>query len=387
MAQLPKEQLRTKYNGPSGRFKTNNAGLILAVDTQELVVDIIDNTPVIGITSISDLKSVTTTSLPDNILAFFRDDTSSGLQAYALVPGTDAESLPDIVRPNDHAISSKVWKLATSSVAIGRGLTFDNAGLLTLDLETTNLVTPTIVGGSQGSPGSNIADYWNVTQNNGSAYTLKNGQTNQTSALQVDRGCLVDFTGKFFYPAAGTGQSLPQNITGDFGTTDPGAGNFSATLTQNDIAVNTSFSVVLSKEAGGLIVVSGQVKFPDGVSDTTSANVSVTFRDSVYFGYSTSTSLTTTNQIKNLSVSRFGDKTETYNSVTAGAGEYTYFSYPASLGALSDVILDGASPILGAFQRQTPDVTITNDGGISVAYAVYRSNATAAFTNNTIQFS
>jgi hypothetical protein len=105
-----------------------------------------------------------------------------------------------------------------------------------------------------------------------------------------------------------------------------------------------------------------------------------------YLGYSSNTSLTLT-QIEALTDSTLSNsKTRTVSSVTAGAGNYTYYCYRAAEGDLSSIIQDGAAPVLGAFTKLS-DVAGTNAYGASVTYRVYKSNATNAFTNNTLAFS
>jgi len=48
--------------------------------------------------------------------------------------------------------------------------------------------------------------------------------------------------------------------------------------------------------------------------------------------------------------------------------------------------MDGTSPVLGAFTKLT-NVTVTNYYGEAVSNIIYKSNAPAAFTNNSLAFS
>ncbi len=93
----------------------------------------------------------------------------------------------------------------------------------------------------------------------------------------------------------------------------------------------------------------------------------------------------TANEIKNLVNSKFGTISNTYSNVTSGS-DYIYYCYPDSLGLLSNIVMDGAAPILGAF-TDLGVVQLTNDGGVNIDYRIYRSNAVNAFTNNTLNFS
>ena len=80
------------------------------------------------------------------------------------------------------------------------------------------------------------------------------------------------------------------------------------------------------------------------------------------------------------------NKNRTINGVTASGGKYTYYAYASSAGDLTSIIQDGAAPVLGAFTKLT-DISGTNSFGASVTYRVYKSNATDAFTNNSLAFS
>lgn len=103
------------------------------------------------------------------------------------------------------------------------------------------------------------------------------------------------------------------------------------------------------------------------------------------FGYSSDTNptLVTLLAMGNSALTNGKNKTVT---ATAGSGLYTYYTYCASAGDLSSIIMDGAAPVLGAFTKLT-DKTGTNSYGATVTYRVYKSNAPAAFTNNSLVIS
>jgi hypothetical protein len=125
----------------------------------------------------------------------------------------------------------------------------------------------------------------------------------------------------------------------------------------------------------------------DSLGSTATGTANASFLHGNYFGYSSATSLTTIAQIEALGNQVLSDsRSRTVNGVTAGANLYTYYAYRAGAGDLTSIIQDGAAPILGAFTKQS-DVAGTNLNGASVTYRVYRSNATEAFTNNTLAFS
>ncbi len=129
-----------------------------------------------------------------------------------------------------------------------------------------------------------------------------------------------------------------------------------------------------------------RVKITDGFTTTTSGVVTVSFFYRNVLGFSSATSITISDIEGFGNISLTNSKARTFTGVTASASEYTYYVYAASAGDLANVILDGTTPILGAFTKLT-DVTGTNLNGANVTYRVYRSNAQGAFTSNSIQFS
>jgi hypothetical protein len=65
---------------------------------------------------------------------------------------------------------------------------------------------------------------------------------------------------------------------------------------------------------------------------------------------------------------------------TNNSSNYTYIIYPASYGVLSNIIQDGATPVLGAFTN-LGTFTISNGYGHSYNVLIYKSNALGAFAN------
>lgn len=130
MAQLNKSAFQALYGSSGTTFPDNTTGEISEADMRNFGRDIADSyvnkttdfltglsgvAP--GINNISGLKLIltagaSTSSYPTVI---FRDvDNSNVLRVYVLYAGTDAESSPNVIRPNDYAVTSneKVWKLA-----------------------------------------------------------------------------------------------------------------------------------------------------------------------------------------------------------------------------------------------------------------------------------
>jgi hypothetical protein len=150
-----------------------------------------------------------------------------------------------------------------------------------------------------------------------------------------------------------------------------------------------SASINVNDNNGSLInstSIAYRVQVVDAFTTTTSGTITIAFVHRNFLGYSTNTVLNLS-QILALGNSTLSNsRVRTVTGVTATGGNYTYYVYAASAGDLTSVILDGAAPVLGAFTKLT-DVSGTNSFGANVSYRVYRSNATNAFTNNSLAFS
>lgn len=119
--------------------------------------------------------------------------------------------------------------------------------------------------------------------------------------------------------------------------------------------------------------------------DTFFSDVSIYGETESYLGLSTAQALTGPQLVALGSPQLQGSRGRTASGVTATGGNYLYYAYDARHGDLTSIILDGAAPVLGAF-RKLGDVATTNATGASVTLRVYRSNATNAFSNNSLAF-
>lgn len=254
-------------------------------------------------------------------------------------------------------------------------------------VENPTLVTPTIYGDYSGT------NIWGLFENDGvTAYTLLSGALTDQS-ITVDAGVKVEASAYFKYPVVSSGYKGPDSVSGNFGTTDPGENTASTSKTHTDLeggvitsssATTKSYSVTLTGAKQGLQVSGSNVIVATG-NDTKSDTISVVFKHRIYFGYNTATSIGEA-EIKALATVRFGDNTETFSSVLASGGKYVYFCYDNSYSDLTSCVMDGAYQIIGAFTKLS-DVVITNAGGVSKTYKIYRSNAVDAFVGNTLVFS
>jgi hypothetical protein len=271
---------------------------------------------------------------------------------------------------NQDAASSTIIQQGTGVVVTGNGNT-GTPYIIGLDLNSKTLVSPV------------ISNTWSVYMNNGTTLIT----TSNASNITVEQGSQVGFSGTYQYPIPNSTQAGPTLVSGTWGTTLYPAGTSSAVFNNGGVKYtsNSSLSQTLAKPKSGLIVVGSQVQVASG-NDTTSASVSVSFLYASYFGYSLFSTLSASD-IKALGNKQLqSNRGRTLSGVSAGSVQYTYYCYPSVFGALDNIIQNGALPILGAFTRLS-DVTITNDAGLSVSMAVYKSNATNAFTNATLVFS
>lgn len=271
---------------------------------------------------------------------------------------------------------------------IGQGLIV-NGNDLTLDLNATTLVSPT------------ISTSWTLYRNDGTTPYVPPTSTSKT--LIVDKGVRAFISSTYQYPAAGAGQSLPIAVTGNYGTTLPGPAtpssppftNGGTAITSNTQTTN-SYSVTLSKPKSGLVVSGSQVVFASG-NDTTTDTTSISFQGRGVMTFNTATSLSaaqieavynaTIDTGTNTNGAKFQTtRARTFASVTASGGTYTYYLLDNALGQPTNVIQNGALPVFGAFQFLS-NVTITNAAGISIPIIVMRSNATDAFTAASLAFS
>ncbi len=74
--------------------------------------------------------------------------------------------------------------------------------------------------------------------------------------------------------------------------------------------------------------------------------------------------------------------TATCTSANANGSNYTFITYPASYGDLSNVIQNGSLPVLTAFTKKG-DFTVANSFGSSNSFRVYQSNQPGAFAAGT----
>lgn len=154
--------------------------------------------------------------------------------------------------------------------------------------------------------------------------------------------------------------------------------------------INNTFTLISSYQDNSAIssatTITYRVQVDDEWTTTTSSVYTINFRYASYFGYSTNTSLSGAQIVALGNEELLASKTRTVDPVTAPSGNYTYISYPATYGDLTNVIMDDTSPILSAFTKLS-NVSVTNFYGETVSNIIYKSNAPTAFTDNKLTFS
>lgn len=199
---------------------------------------------------------------------------------------------------------------------------------------------------------------------------------------QLEQGYKASFSGSYKWTHEESKKDPTQVQSGSSWSDLPATGVNSQTYTSAHLTTNTTIKIGIQAAKTGLMV-SGSNVVPASGMDTTTAQRTVSFTTRRYFGVTTSENVDETT-VKALS-GELGGKSVTKSGVTATTSQYYMFAYPKSLGALTTIIQDGATPVLGAFTRS--ELTITNAAGLSVQLYVYRSNNKGAFTNAQLQFS
>lgn len=202
--------------------------------------------------------------------------------------------------------------------------------------------------------------------------------TNPT--IQAYYGSSLGFQGCYIW-THNDSYADPTSVTGDFGTTLPTSGVKSATKTQNGIISNTVFTVTLSAPKSGLTVSGNDVVWKENGTSTASASAKVSFVYNTWYG-TTTAALTKSTLATNLNSGKVvTTKALSISGVTADSNSYFVYAYPKSLGDLSKIVMNDATPLIdGGFNKT--EITVTEPkSGQPIVYNVYTSVQKGAFTN------
>lgn len=299
----------------------------------------------------------------------FDDDDSSDSTlsaADALVAWDGSNGTSDLKIP--YATSSKAGVM--SSTDKGR---MDDiyTGLYDGNLE---LVSPTITG---------TWTFYNQSDEEVAASSIANNPTT-TGSPTLEDGYKAQFSGTYVWTSE-DGKKDPTSLGTSNWSTLTASGVTSDTYTSDKLTTGTTIRVTLQAAKTGFMVNSSDSSIiPASGNDTTTATRTVSFSYRRYFGVMTGNTVSEAN-IKALSSELSSSKSKTITGITCDTTQYYVYAYPQSLGTLSTIIQDGATPVLGAFTQST--LTITNDAGKSVPLYVYVSNNPGAFTSAQLAFS
>lgn len=237
------------------------------------------------------------------------------------------------------------------------------------------LVTPT------------ISPTWSFKNQAGTAVTnTAVGVSNVNAAnITVETGYKVDLSATFKW-VHDDNKKDPTSTNGSFGTTLPASNINSAVSTKTNVTATTTYTQnLVAPKKGFMIGADNKTIVAATGNDTTSASVKVTFGHRYYAGPSTSATPTEA-IIKALGKTAVVTaKALTVTGITTTSAQYYVYAYPQTLGTLSQIIQDGATPITNAFNRTS--VTIANAAGASIPLYVYTSVNPGAFNNAKIAFS
>ena len=264
---------------------------------------------------------------------------------------------------------------------------------LYLNLDFTTLVTPTLQRTWQVYKDGGIAPFPTTIISSSIV-----GPTMTSTSITVPTGCIVSYGGTATIPATGPGEAFPTGVTGNWsmGLTGP----TSSYISYVGITANSSYSLELTKTSEGLGITGSisdmstwRIQRATGI-DSKSVSDTIQFDDVFYWGTCSSLGTGNINQVtadtvsisdvQNLINHRFGSQAQTFTGVTDTAGSRLIIAFPDFYPDLSDVILDGGVPILGAFFKKTSNLTITTLSGIPVSYKVYVAVADNSYSNNQI---
>jgi hypothetical protein len=176
----------------------------------------------------------------------------------------------------------------------------------------------------------------------------------------------------------------------DIGTQTFFFGNNAVTTGSNQLSVGSTFTINRATDSGNVtFTVNGRRSDNNALITPTTQNISFRWRNYLAASSIIVTDNSTAQQVVDTGVVSSQLLTSRAYNVTASLandtlGNFTYLFYPAAYGDLSNIIQNGATPVLGAFNN-TPigDFTITNAFSSSVVMRFYKSNADKAFASGT----
>lgn len=232
------------------------------------------------------------------------------------------------------------------------------------------------------------------------AYT----QTGETIALpstlnlSLTYGYKVTFIGKYKWTKNDAHKAPTAVAGGDWSAKAlPASGEFSETITVENITADKTFTAKVSAKKQGLVLVNGIIRQADSADlDYSSASAKVHFQykcvaatvSEAAPSASTLTSLLTTptSTVVSKKYELRDGKLKIATDVTTNSTSYYMYAYPSMLGNLSKIVMNDATPLLDGGFNLTK-VTVTDpDTKKQLEYNVYTSVQRGAFTNAKLEF-
>lgn len=207
-----------------------------------------------------------------------------------------------------------------------------------------------------------------------------------TTNPSIETGYSAIFTGTYNWKSK-DGYKNPVSIGSGSNWSDlPDDGVDSSVYTSSKLTQNNTISITLKAPKTGMMV-SGSNIIPASGDDSTTAKRTLTFLGRAFCGQvkGTNDSIEVTEElIKSLPSELVSGKSKKIDSLTVEKENFFIYAYPKSFGKLNQIIQDGASPILGAFN--IVEINITNSAGATIPLYVYVSNNPGIFTDATVEF-
>lgn len=207
-----------------------------------------------------------------------------------------------------------------------------------------------------------------------------------TTNPSIETGYSAIFTGTYNWKSK-DGYKNPVSIGSGSNWSDlPDDGVDSSVYTSSKLTQNNTISITLKAPKTGMMV-SGSNIIPASGDDSTTARRTLTFLGRAFCGQvsGTNDSIEVTEElIKLLPSELVSGKSKKIDSLTVEKENFFIYAYPKSFGKLNQIIQDGASPILGAFN--IVEINITNSAGATIPLYVYVSNNPGIFTDATVEF-
>lgn len=319
-----------------------------------------DYAPISAATFTTELALLNTQGLPTDVLC-----------EYAYSYTTTANS------NNDYYFAVKVTPYDEDGVATTPVYTFYSSGTNSFTKQVTNYSAPTITSATQ------VRTNTTTSTIGGNCNFKRKGNVNtQITATVTRQSPLIDITGYRILRSDNGGAYSAIHTVGSL-STDTVSINYTdtaAATTVNSVqykieVIDQSNTTYTSPAANTPLT---QIVFQSGfiVGESTNA-----FGDTHNSASINALLAGTPNKFKQLRTAWAGHADITINNTSDNPATYIHIAYPASAADITSVIQGGAIQVSGAFQKVAGTINVTNAFGVVVAYKLYVSNATNAFSS------